>query len=96
MGLYLVERYLPGITPDELARARERLRGAAAALRTAGQPVRYLGSTFVPQEESCFCQFEASSAELVERACRNADVPFARITEARAYPSESKEEQCAG
>ena len=95
MGLYLVERYLPGITSEELAAARARLRLATADLTAGGEVVRYLGSTFVPAEESCFCQFEAASVGVVERLCRRARVPYARITEARVY-NEAREEQCAG
>ena len=94
MGLYLVERYLPGITSEELAAARARLRLATADLAAAGERVRYLGSTFVPQEESCFCQFDAASAAVVDRLCRRARVPYARIAEARHY-TEAKEEECA-
>ena len=96
MGRYLVERYLPGISQEELAAVTERLRTAAATLVREGETLRYLGSTFVPEEESCFCQFEAASREAVERACKRADVPFARITEARAFPTDDKEEQWAG
>jgi hypothetical protein len=83
VGYYLVERYLPGITEQELTEATARLRAAAER-----EALCYLGSTFVPAEEACFCRFEAPSREAVERACRRADVPFARITEARAFPTE--------
>ena len=93
MTRYLVERYLPGVTEQELAEAISRLRAAAAALAECGEPVRHLGSAFVPEEESCFCQFEAASAAAVARASELARLPFARITEAQRFPEE-REEPC--
>jgi hypothetical protein len=73
---YLVERYLPGLTAAELPELAARL---ATAATEAGEDVLYLGSTFLADEESCFCQFEASSADAVERACARAGIPFARV-----------------
>jgi hypothetical protein len=32
------------------------------ALAASGVALRYLGSSFVPEEESCFCRFESDSA----------------------------------
>lgn len=89
--LYVVERYLPGIGPDELRANAERLAAAAAELATGGKDIHYLGSTFVPGEESCFCRFEASSERLVDEACRQADFPYARILEATAVANEHEE-----
>jgi hypothetical protein len=89
---YLVERYLPGVTDGQLDEAGERLAAAAKRLAADGVEVRYVGSTFVPEEESCFCRFEGASRDEVERACVHAGVPFARIVETRDFPS-GKEEQ---
>jgi len=82
--LFVVERYLPDISAEELRASAERLAAAAAKLSAAGNDVRYLGSTFVREEESCFCRFEASSAVVVANACRAARFPYARILEAEA------------
>src|SRR5215208_1460060 len=79
MGLYLVERYLPGATRNDLASAVERVAAAAERMAAEGISVRYVGSTFVPDDETCFCEFEAASRESVEWANERADVPFARI-----------------
>jgi hypothetical protein len=79
MGLYLVERYLPGATSNDLASAVERVAAAAERMTADGITVRYLGSTFVAVDETCFCEFEALSQETVEWANERADVPFARI-----------------
>jgi hypothetical protein len=88
---YLVERYLPGIDAEQLDEASRRLAAAARALAAQGVEVRYVGSTFVPEEESCFCRFEGAGPDDVRRACEEADVPFARIVETRDL-SPTKEE----
>lgn len=82
----MVERYLPGITLGQLDEASARLAAAAAALLARGVDVRYLGSTFVPEEESCFCSFEGADVDAVRRTCEQADVTFARIVETRDLP----------
>ena len=79
----MVERYLAGVTPAQLNETSERLAAAAGELAALGVDVRYLGSTFVPEEESCFCRFESDDAEAVRRVCERARVPFARIVETR-------------
>jgi Nickel responsive protein SCO4226-like len=89
---YLVERYLPGVTDGQLDEAGERLAAAAERLADDGVEVRYVGSTFVPEEESCFCRFESAGPDAVRRACEQAGVPFARIVETREFPP-SKEER---
>lgn len=82
---YIVERYLPGITIGQLDEASARLAAASAELTATGVEVRYLGSTFVPEEESCFCRFESEDADDVRRACEWAGVSFARIMETRDF-----------
>jgi hypothetical protein len=86
--LYVVERYLPGINPEELRASADRLAAAAQELAAGGAMIRYLGSAFVPNEESCFCRFEAESADVVGAACETARFPYARILEAEAVASE--------
>jgi hypothetical protein len=75
MPTYLVERYLPG-------RDRAWLDAALARLRKDRAGVAYLGSTYVPEDDSCFCRFEAASVETVRDANEIAGVPFARIVAA--------------
>jgi hypothetical protein len=74
MPTYLVERYLPG-------RDRAWLEATLARLSTETHGVAYLGSLYVPSDESCFCRFEAADAESVRDANELARVPFARIVE---------------
>src|SRR5437762_2695084 len=58
---------------------------AAVELEAVGLDVRYISSTFIPDEESCFCAFEASAADDVRRACDHAGVAFARIVETHDF-----------
>ena len=75
MPTYLVERYLPG-------RDRAWLDAALARLRKDGGRVAYLGSTYVREDDSCLCRFEAETADDVRDANELAGVPFARIVAA--------------
>jgi Nickel responsive protein SCO4226-like len=75
MTTYLVERYLPG-------RDRAWLEEALGRLPAERHGVAYLGSLFIPEDESCLCRFEASDAEDVRLVNELAQVPFARITAA--------------
>jgi hypothetical protein len=75
MTMYLVERYLPG-------RDQAWLEEALARLPRLRDGVAYLGSTYIPSDESCFCRFEASDAEDVRLVNELARVPFARISAA--------------
>ena len=80
--VYVVERYLPGLAQSELLSSLERLGPATEKLRSEGTPVQYLGSTIVPSDEACFCQFEGPSEAAVAEANRRAGVPFHRIVAA--------------
>jgi Nickel responsive protein SCO4226-like len=81
-GLYLVERYLPGASDDDVASALARVQAAVEQLVAEGVSVRYRGGIFIPADETCFCEFEASSKEAVEWANERANAPFARIVTA--------------
>jgi hypothetical protein len=76
MPTYLVERYLPG-------RDRAWLDAALARLRRQRTNAAYLGSTYVPEDDSCFCRFQAETADDVRDANEIARVPFARIVAAQ-------------
>jgi hypothetical protein len=93
--VYVVERYLPGVSRFEFERKLERLGQVTAALRKEGARVRYLGSTIVPEDEACFCQFEAPSAEAVAEANRRAKLPFDRIVAAVAVVPVASERRCS-
>ncbi len=75
MTTYLVERYFPG-------RDRAWLEEALARIPSDDADVAYLGSLYVPSDESCFCRFTAPDAESVVRMNELAGVAFARIVAA--------------
>ena len=72
--VYVVERYLPGLTRSDLLQGLSRL--------GRGSDVRYLGSTIVLGDEACFCQFEGPSEAAVAEANRKAGLSFDRIVPA--------------
>ena len=85
--VYVVERYLPDLDQRRLVRMLGKLGPATQALRAEGTRVRYLGSTIVPGDDACFCQFEGASEAAVAEANERAGVPFNRIVEAIAVPT---------
>jgi hypothetical protein len=79
MGTYMVERYLPGISEEKLRAAIGRVQAAAAQLQAEGIAVRYLDSTFTPEDQCCFCLFAGPSRATVLEANQRAGFPLARI-----------------
>lgn len=88
MAKYLVERYLPGITPEQLTAAAGSAKRTTAEMTEEGTPVRYLRSTFIPGEEKCFCIFDGPSADVVKTANDRAQIPYERVVEAMYLASE--------
>jgi Protein of unknown function (DUF4242) len=41
--------------------------------------VRFVRSVFIPEDETCLCVYEASSAEDVRDAARSAGLPVGRV-----------------
>ena len=85
--VYVVERYLQGLSRAGLLPGLSRLEAAIKELRGEGSEVRYLGSTIVLEDEACFCEFEAPSEAAVAEANRRAGLPFDRIVPALLVPS---------
>ncbi len=82
MQSYLVEAYLPPFQADEARSAGRRARAAAEELSREGRAVRYVRTTFLPDDEMCFHVFEAASADVVEEVSRRAALGHARIVPA--------------
>jgi hypothetical protein len=76
--VYLVEAYASRTSGVEVKAAAER---ASAAAKATGS-VRYLGSIFLPQEETCFHLFEADAIDTVAELVDRADIESDRIVEA--------------
>jgi hypothetical protein len=82
MAVYMVERELPGITPEQLAHAQDAAISTSREFTSGGKPVRYLRSTFLPEDSRCFCLFEAPTRQLVRDVNEAAKLPVTRIVEA--------------
>ena len=80
--VYVVERYLPGLSRSDLLRRLSELQRSTESCATEGEAVRYLGSTIVLEDEACFCQFEGPSRSAVAEANRRAGLSFDRIVPA--------------
>ena len=85
--VFVVERYFPGLDQGRLVGLLGKLGPVTQELRAEGTQVEYLGSTIVPDDEACFCQFEGASEAAVAEANERAGVPFARIVAAIAVPA---------
>jgi hypothetical protein len=72
-----LESYAAG-GDDVLAGARERALRAAES----GVGVRYLRTTFLPEEQTLLHVFEAASPDALQQAARLADLSYDRIVEA--------------
>jgi hypothetical protein len=79
--VYVVERYLPGLSRSDFLRRLAELERTTQE-GNEGSVVRYLGSTIVIGDEACFCEFEASSETAVAEANRRAGLSFDRIVPA--------------
>jgi hypothetical protein len=82
LSIYLVDRDLPGIDGDGLAGAQKAAMETTARFQAEGKTVRYIRSTFIPEEARCMCLFEAATPDLVREVNETAGLPFTRIVEA--------------
>jgi hypothetical protein len=81
MPLFVVERELPGVTPDALQSAGLRAKTCCAEISEEGRPVRWIRSFFLPQRSGTHCYFEAANAQVVEEANQRANIPYKQILE---------------
>ena len=79
MAVYMVDRDLPGITLDQLGAAQQAAIDTSEQFTSDGKPVRYIRSTYLPDESKVMCLFEAASADLVKQVNEAASIPFTRI-----------------
>jgi hypothetical protein len=84
---YLVESYVAA-TPAALDDARKRARRAAEI----GNGIRYVRTTFLPEDETILHLFEAPSAAVLGDAGRRASLSFERIVEAVEGAAEPEKE----
>ncbi len=82
MSVYMVERNLKGIEMRDLAAAQKAAIETANAYRAKGTPIRYIRSTFAPEDGRCMCLFEANSPQDVIKLNEEAKLPYTRVVEA--------------
>lgn len=82
MQIFMVERALKGIPMEALAAAQKRAIETAQSVSAEGTQVRYIRTTFLPEEGCCMCLFSAERAEDVKRVNERANIPFSRIVPA--------------
>lgn len=82
MTQFMVERHLPGITPDQLQAAGLRAKTCCEEMKSEGEQIQWIRSFFLPKSEQTFCVFQAPNREAVVEANRRAQIPFKTIHEA--------------
>lgn len=82
MSVYMVERDLKGISMEDLGGAQKAAIGKAEQMTAEGTDVRYIRSTFAPEDGRCMCLFEAGSEAEVKRLNDEAGLPYDRVVEA--------------
>ena len=82
MSKFLVERKLPGITPDQLEAAGIRAKTCCEEMAEEGSDIAWIRSFFLPESEKTFCVFQAPDADMVAEANRRAKIPFETIHQA--------------
>ena len=86
MPRYLVEIFVSRSRAREAAAAGRRARTAAEALSREGTSVRYLRTTYLPDDETCFHAFEADSVAAVEEVSQRARLGRGRVVGAIEAP----------
>ena len=79
MPTYLLEAYLPRSRAQTARAAGKRARAAAEELSREGTAIRYVRTTFLPEDETCFHLFDAVSAAAVEMVGRRAGLGRGRV-----------------
>ena len=82
MASFLVETYVPEAQSRDPRVAGRRMRDAARRLSLDGIAIRYVRTTLLPGDETCFHVLAADSREAVVAACRLAGLERARIVDA--------------
>jgi hypothetical protein len=82
MTVYLVERSLKGISMEDLGGAQNAAIGKGNEMTAAGTDIKYIRTTFAPDDGRCMCLFEADSDADVKRLNDEAGIPYDRVVEA--------------
>lgn len=82
MSVYMVERNLKGISMEDLGGAQRAAIAKADEMTAKGTSVKYLRSTFAPEDGRCMCLFEAASDADVRRLNDEAGLPYDKVVAA--------------
>lgn len=82
MSIFMVERSLRGISTEDLGAAQRAAIAKGEEMTATGTPVRYVRTTFAPEDGRCMCLFEANSSEDVRRLNDEAGIPYVRVVPA--------------
>lgn len=82
MSVFMVERSLGGISLDDLGGAQKAAIEKGEEMTASGTPVRYIRTTFAPEDGRCMCLFEAQSSDDVKRLNDEAGLPYDRVVPA--------------
>lgn len=82
MAVFMVERELKGIAMNDLAAAQQAAIDKAEEMQKDGTNIRYVRTTFAPEDGRCMCLFEASSETDVKRLNDEARLPYSRVVPA--------------
>jgi hypothetical protein len=91
-SLFLAERYVSSANAELAHLDAARASAASREPTESGESIRYLGSTLIPSDETCFVLFEAPSAEEVRRLLDRASLPYDRIVEAVRIGADERNE----
>ena len=79
---YLVEMYVPRARAGDAHASGRRARAAAEEMSHGGVPIRFVRTTALPDDETCFHLVEAPSSAEVGALCRRAGLGHVRIVHA--------------
>jgi len=82
MREFVTEQYLATVCSDVAAGRACAARRAAEQLTGEGTPVQFLGSIFIPDDETCLHLYQAESINAVRAAATRASLALDRIVEA--------------
>lgn len=82
---YVAECLWPDVGDSDLATLDQRAHTEATRLAASGQPVRYLGSLLMREDEVVLCLFEGQ-LHTIRDAATAAQIPFDRILKAARSP----------
>ena len=72
---------MPRSRASELAEAKKRVRAAVRRVSHNDRDIRYVRAIYVPDDETCFYVFDASSAQVVEEVSSLAGLRNGRVVE---------------